>query len=204
MTDTFLDKAYSARDLDETRALYNAWSASYEAELGANGYATPGRCAKALAEFMPDKSKPILDFGCGTGLGGLALKLAGFELIDGQDLSPDMLAEARKKKIYRNLVQAEEGMPLPHEPGDYAAISAIGVIGVGAGPAALFDQLMQGLGSGGKFVFSFNDHTLEDPMFEARIMEWTDCGAAVLLHREHGEHLPGIDMKSTVYVIEKK
>ena len=35
------------------------------------------------------------------------------------------------------------------------------------------------------------------------IHEWTDCGAAILLFAEEGPHLPGIDMKSTVYLIEK-
>ena len=83
MTDKFLDKVYDARTADETRELYDAWSASYEAEVAENGYATPGRCAEALAKHLTDKDAPILDFGCGTGLSGLALKLAGFTTIDG-------------------------------------------------------------------------------------------------------------------------
>ena len=83
MTEKFLDKAYQARDAASTRTLYDDWSASYDAEVSENGYATPKRCAEALASFTQDMSAPILDFGCGTGLSGLALKLAGFEVIDG-------------------------------------------------------------------------------------------------------------------------
>ncbi|OAN71421.1 methyltransferase type 11 [Sulfitobacter sp. EhC04] len=199
----FLDKAYGTKDTAATRRLYDDWAASYDAEIAENGYATPGRCAAALAGFTTDKTVPILDFGCGTGLSGLALKLAGFTVIDGLDLSADMLAEARKKGIYRDLsVVAGTGAP-PIPKGQYSAIAAIGVIGVGAAPIHVLDDLMRALPRGGKCVFSFNDHALQDPVHEARVMEWTDCGAARLLFREHGDHLPGIGVKSNVYVLEK-
>ena len=203
MTDTFLDKAYGARDAASTRKLYDDWAASYEAELGGNGYATPGRCAAALAQFSKDQSGPVLDFGCGTGLSGLALTLAGFTVIDGVDLSADMIAQAADKGCYRTTQQIEAGAPFGHAPGDYAAIAAIGVIGAGAAPIAVFDQLMKGLGRKGLLVFSFNDHALEDPANEARVNEWLDCGAATLLFKKHGPHIPGIDLMANVYVIEK-
>lgn len=203
MTEKFLDKAYGARDAASTRELYDNWAASYEAEVGENGYATPGRCAEALKKYSDDITKPVLDFGCGTGLSGLALKLAGFTTIDGVDLSADMLAQANDKGVYRTLRHIEAGAPLAHIPSDYAAISAIGVIGAGAAPISVFDTLMKGLAKGGLMVFSFNDHALEDRANEARVNEWTDCGAARLLFREHGDHLPGINLKSNVYVIER-
>lgn len=204
MTEKFLDKVYNPRDAGSTQGLYDAWAASYEAEVGENGYATPGRAAAALAKFSTDKSAPLLDFGCGTGLSGLALKLAGFDCIDGIDLSADMLAFAAQKQVYRTTQQIEVGAKLAHKPGDYAAIAAIGVIGAGAAPIGVFDTLMHALDRGGFMVFSFNDHALADPQNEGRINEWTDCGAATLLFREYGDHLPGKGMKSNVYVIEKK
>ena len=145
MTDGFLNKAYGPRDAEATRKLYDDWATSYEAEVRENGYATPGRCAAALALHLKDKKTPILDFGCGTGLSGLALKLAGFEIIDGVDLSADMLKVAESKQLYRTLTQIEADADVPGTPGDYAAIAAIGVIGVGAAPIALFDTLMNGL-----------------------------------------------------------
>ena len=137
MTEKFLDKVYDARDAASTRQLYDEWAATYEAEVAENGYVTPGRCAAALADQMTDLSAPILDFGCGTGLSGLALKTAGFEVIDGVDLSADMLAEARSKGAYRKLSQIEADTPLPHQPSEYAAIAAIGVIGAGAAPISV-------------------------------------------------------------------
>ena len=203
MGDKFLDRVYQARSAEETRALYDDWAASYESEVGENGYATPGRCAAALAKFLKDQTLPVLDFGCGTGLSGLALKLAGFEVIDGLDLSADMLAKAQEKMLYRHLEVIEAGAALPFAPGKYAAIAAIGVIGAGAAPISLLDVLMKGLAKGGLLVMSLNDHALADKKNEARINEWTDCGAARLLFREYGPHLPGLGMKSNVYVIEK-
>lgn len=201
MTDDFLDRVYAARTEDETRAIYDAWAASYEAEVAKNGYATPGRCAAALARHTTDLTTPVLDFGCGTGLSGLALKLAGFTAIDGMDLSAEMLAQAEKKGIYRALTHVASDTRLAS--GTYSNIAAIGVIGAGAAPISLLDTLMHALGRNGRLVFSFNDHTLQDPVHEARISEWTDCGAARLLFRERGEHLPGLNMKSNVYILEK-
>ena len=204
MSDGYLNKVYGARDAQATQQLYDAWSASYEAEITENGYATPARCAAALKQVKTDPTQPILDFGCGTGLSGLALRLAGFDVIDGVDLSPEMLAQARTKDVYRDLKEIAPDAKLDVAPGTYNAIAAIGVIGAGAAPLSTVDMLMNALDTGGKFVFSFNDHALADPAYEARICEWTDCGAASLLFREHGDHLPGIGLKATVYVLEKR
>lgn len=201
MTTDFLSQVYAARNVDETRQVYDDWAASYEAEIAENGYATPGRCAAALVKVQTDLSSPVLDFGCGTGLSGLALRLAGFQTIDGVDISGEMLAQAADKQVYRETRQVPAHHEVPH--GQYRTIAAIGVIGSGAAPISVLDMLMHALGRGGRLVFSFNDHTLEDPVHEARINEWTDCGAARLLLREQGDHLPGIDMNSNVYILEK-
>lgn len=201
MNDTFLDKAYGPLDPAATRQLYDDWADTYEAELGANGYATPARCAEALAKFVDDLSEPVLDFGCGTGLSGTALSEAGFTTIDGQDLSADMLAQANDKGVYRKLMHVEADSEVAQT---YRAIAAIGVIGIGAAPASSIDMLMHSLPKGGHFVFSLNDHALADTSFEARVNEWVDCASATLLMREYGPHLPGLDLQANVYVLEKK
>ncbi|WP_147105653.1 class I SAM-dependent methyltransferase [Tateyamaria sp. syn59] len=197
----FLDKAYRARDASSTRTLYDDWAASYDAEVAENGYATPLRCAEALKAHVDDLAAPVLDFGCGTGLSGLALKRVGFEVIDGVDLSSEMLEGAGTKGVYRKLDRIEAGGALPRT--DYAAMAAIGVIGAGAAPIDVLHLLMRALPRSGKLVFSFNDHALEDPANEGGIAEWTDCGAARLVFKEHGDHLPGIGLKSNVYVLVK-
>ncbi|RKF15267.1 class I SAM-dependent methyltransferase [Roseovarius spongiae] len=203
MTDKFLDKIYGDQSPRETRALYDAWAASYEAEIAENGYATPGRCAAALWEKLPEPDAPILDFGCGTGLSGLALAAAGYRVIDGMDPSADMLERAREKALYRNLDLLDLDAPAPVTPGSHRAIAAIGVIGPGAAPPETLDLLMNALARDALLVFSFNDHALADARHEGRLNQWLDSGAARLLSVEHGDHLPGQDLKSTVYVVEK-
>ncbi|MEM1352619.1 MAG: methyltransferase type 11, partial [Pseudomonadota bacterium] len=42
-----------------------------------------------------------------------------------------------------------------------------------------------------------------DPANEAAVNEWLDCGAAQLLFKENGEHLPGLGLRSNVYVLER-
>jgi predicted TPR repeat methyltransferase len=200
MTKKFLDKAYEAREPAEARTLYDEWSASYETEMSENGYATPARCAAALAEFAPDTSVPLLDFGCGTGLAGLALREAGFKTVDAVDLSTEMVERARAKDIYRTVTQIEADTPMS---GDYTLIAAVGVIGAGAAPLSTLDRLLHALPAGGLLVFSFNDTALENPASIGCLNEWLDCSAARLLFAEHGDHLPARNMGSTVYVVEK-
>ena len=71
-------------------------------------------------------------------------------------------------------------------------------------PATVLDEILSKLPAGGCLVFSVNDHSAEDGTILGRIMALTDCGAAELVFKEYGEHLPGIGLKSTVYVLKKR
>ena len=203
MSEKFLDKAYGLETPEATQDFYNQWAASYDAEIAENGYATPGRIAAALANFQTDMSEPVLDFGCGTGLSGLALRLQGFEAVDGMEPSQDMLTQARSKGVYRKLTQIDVADRKPIPQGAYRLITGCGVLGTGAAPPAVFDTILHALPRGGLFAFSYNDHALADHAYTGKLNEWLDCSAARLLFREHGDHLPGINLKSTVYIIEK-
>jgi predicted TPR repeat methyltransferase len=204
MPDGYLDKAYGLEPGVTTETFYDAWAGGYDSELAENGYATPARCAAALAAAGADKASPVLDFGCGTGLSGLALRAEGFTVIDGWDVSEGMLAQARDKGCYRALMRLDPEAAAPAPEDLYPAAVAAGVIGVGAAPPEAFDGVMAALAPGGLLVLSLNDHALADPVFEARIMEWIDCSAAELLAKEYGDHLPGIELKAMVYTLRKR
>lgn len=200
----FLDRVYDLEDEEKIAGFYDTWSKSYDAEVTENGYATPERCAKALAEAGAAVDAPVLDVGCGTGLSGLAFRRAGFTTLDGLDLSADMLAKAAARPgLYRALTQTTLENPMPVAAGTYESAAAVGVLSPSHAPAAMIDAVLEVLAPGGRFVFSLNDHALEDPGYEARIAEWTDAAAAHVLFREHGPHLPKIDLGSVVYVLQK-
>lgn len=203
MSGKFLKDTYDLKSPQATRTHYEKWAGSYDEELAEHGYATPGRVADALWAHLPEPETPILDFGCGTGLSGVALARAGFRVIEGMDPAPKMLEGARAKGVYRNLTSFEITDPAPLKHGAYKAIAAIGVIGLGAAPPKTFDMLMEALPKGGLLAFSLNDYALADPDYTQRLNDWLDRSDARLLFREHGPHLPGLDLKSDVYIVEK-
>lgn len=198
----FLDSAYDLPDRRATAGFYADWAASYDAEIAENGYATPARCAEALAVHGADPAAPVLDIGCGTGLSGLALRAAGFQAVDGTDFSAEMLAGAERRGVYRRLFQGDLAESLP-APGAYANAVAVGVINPGHAPPETLDAVLAILPAGGLFVFSLNDHALADPSFPERVERLVADGAAELVSSEHGPHLPGIGLGATVYVLRK-
>jgi len=203
MSEGFFKDAYGLDTPEETRAHYQKWAAEYEAEVAAQGYATPTRVAQALRDHVSDTETPVLDYGCGTGLSGQALNAAGFSVIDGMDPTPNMLEIAASKGVYRQVLAFEITDPAPVKQDAYKAIAAIGVISTGGAPPETLDILMKALPRGGFLALSYNDHTLEDPAYTGRLNDWLDTGQARLLFREHGPHLPGLDLNSDVYVLEK-
>ncbi|MBT8416482.1 MAG: methyltransferase domain-containing protein, partial [Silicimonas sp.] len=100
---------WTRHTVDETRDIYANWAESYDQDVTEWGYATPGRIAMALRRSGANPDKPVLDFGCGTGLSGLALKATGFAQIDGTDISPEMIAKAEARGIYQHLWLSDPG-----------------------------------------------------------------------------------------------
>ena len=196
-------QSYSLTSLDHTKALYADWSSNYDEQLSDTGYVTPERCAAALAKFSPHKSAPVLDFGCGTGLSAAALRDAGFTTIDGTDLSAEMIAVAETKQLYRQLWVSEADTSLAFATGTYAAITAVGVFTPGHAPGRVMAQIMDRLAPGGLFVFSFNDHSMADPDLTEALADLIAQPFVALRHDEYGDHLPGIDLKAKIYVLER-
>jgi predicted TPR repeat methyltransferase len=201
MARNFLDSTYDLTDPHDVKAHYDEWAASYDAEITENGYALPRRAAEALASLGLSPDVAILDVGCGTGLSAVAFAKAGFSIFDGVDVSADMMAVAEKRAIYRNLTLTEPGAPLPE--GDYDVIAGVGVLGHGAAPPELIDLMVDALKPGMLLLYSLNDKALADPGYASKVAANKARADLVLRVEEHGDHLPGIDLKSTVYVFEK-
>ena len=199
----FLENIYSVGAGEEMRSYYDDWAKSYDADLIDNDYRTPARCVEALARHLGDKSAPLLDFACGTGMSGLALKQAGFTHIDGTDISQGMLDIAREKGAYRNLWACDPDTPFDDRTKGYAAIVAVGAIGAGAAPISALDDALAALDKGGLLVVSLNDHTLENPAFESKLRDAGKAGSVTILEDAHGPHLPAIGLGAKVYVVRR-
>jgi len=101
------DRVASARSLNSSAdavAVYAQWAATYDDDVfGTLGFTGSERIADLLAAQLSDRRQPILDIGCGTGAVGSHLREHGFDHIDGVDISPEMIAVAMTKDVYRHL-----------------------------------------------------------------------------------------------------
>ena len=204
MSKQFLDRVYEGRSPEESRKLYDEWSPTYDDDMDEHGYTTPARCAAALVGIADSFEEPVLDFGCGTGRSGVHLVESGFRHVDGCDISEAMIKVARNRQIYRQLTVIEPDGSLPFEKGEYQHIAAVGVISVGAASISMMDRLIDMLDDRGTLTFSFNDHTMQNAEYTARVSEFVDTSTVDLLFKERGDHLPGIGLQSTVFVMRKR
>ncbi|MEM7192230.1 MAG: methyltransferase domain-containing protein, partial [Pseudomonadota bacterium] len=208
MTDGYPTNLWTAtRTVKDTQALYTDWAASYDADVIGAGYATPARIAKILSDLLGAEgmSNPLLDFGCGTGLSGVALRAAGFKTVDGCEINPDMIAQLKARPevraAYREIWQADPESFAPG-PGAYDVIACVGVISAGAAPAETLDFVLDQLHVGGIIAFSYNDATREDPAYLAALNRALD-GRAEQVVKNYGPHLPSKNMGSDIYVLRR-
>ena len=202
MAKSYLNDVYDG-GTNDSRELYASWASTYDNEVQKNGYVTPERVANALKDIVTNQSELILDYGCGTGLSGFALQAVGFANIDGLDVSQEMVTLAEKKSIYNKLTVFDPSTKIPVQADQYKIITAIGVIGAGAAPLEVFDNLFSLLPPNGLFAFSFNDHTLSDPNYEEKVDQCLNRGQAIILHKSYGDHLPKAKLKSNIYILKK-
>ena len=202
MAKSYLNDVYDG-GTNDSRELYASWASTYDNEVQKNGYVTPERVAKALKDIVTNQSEVILDYGCGTGLSGSALQAVGFTNIDGLDVSQEMVSLAEKKSIYKKLTVFDPSAKIPVHADQYKIITAIGVIGAGAAPLEVFDNLFSLLPPSGLFAFSFNDHTLSYPNYERKVKQCLSSGQAIILHKSYGNHLPKANLKSNIYILKK-
>lgn len=194
---------WTRHSVEETQQIYADWAESYDKDVAEWGYATPARIAMALRQCGANVEKPVLDFGCGTGLSGVALKSAGFDVIDGTDISPEMLEKAEARQCYRQVWKGEPGGMGHVKRGDYPIVVAAGVVSLGAAPPQTLDMLIDVIGAGGFLAFSFNEATMSDREYTDRLDIAVLAPDIELAFEEEGPHLPGKNMISTVYVLQR-
>lgn len=150
---THLDAAYSSADPDANKSLYRNWADTYDQGFAAKSDYQP---AKLVARAYLDAGGgwPVLDVGCGTGL--VAETFPESAVVDGLDYSPEMLAVADKKGIYRELIEADLNSPLTLTADAYAGFVSAGTFTIGhVGPDAI-PKILELVRPGGTCVLSGN------------------------------------------------
>ena len=148
-----LDEAYSVKTPEDNRRLYAKWAATYESSfVDAKQYRYPKAISEVFNERVPtdaDEVARVVDIGCGTGLTGMYLShLRPHLFIDGLDISPEMLAEARRKQrtdeslVYTNLNECDLTQSITNRFEAYDALICSGTFTHGhLGPDALKNVL---------------------------------------------------------------
>lgn len=120
LEDTIWGAGYGS--IAAVRAAFDRFGPEYHQAIMASG--APAGAARALMPHLHPDAQGI-DFGCGSGVLGIALRDAGLrQPLDGLDLSPVMLGLARETGCYRHLLRANllvpEECPELARPYDFA------------------------------------------------------------------------------------
>jgi len=170
-TDPDLKAAYALETPQDNLRLYADWAKSYDQTFAVDmDYMMPEWVARTYAEVAPD-STPVLDVGAGTGLLAQGLPPHPDREVDALDISPEMLAVAMGKGLYRRAIQADLTQPLPLEDPQYGAVVSSGTFTHGhVGPDAL-DALLRVAQNGGVFVLAINKEHFEARGFAAKLAQ---------------------------------
>lgn len=205
MADLFdAERVYAARSPEELAAEYDRIAESYDAVLvEAHDWRMPEIVAGLVAWLLPRDAR-VLDAACGTGLIGVHLARYGFVAPDGLDLSAGMLAVARRKGVYGDLLCAPLGHRLPYPTGLFDAVTVAGAFTPGHAPARSLDELVRVTRAGGFLVFSLRDD-LEQPDFADAMDRLERDGRWRRLHAGAPfQSLPRVEphVKNRLYVYE--
>lgn len=184
-----LERAYALDSDDKSRALYRDWAETYDQTMlqGLN-YQSPAVVADLLARHCPDHAVAVLDVGCGTGLAGESLAAHGFKVMDGVDVSPEMMQVAARRGVYRQFINADLHATLPMADGSYGAAVGCGIFTHGHVDARCLDELFRVLQPGAPFAFTVKLEVFGSMGFEAKLAALVDNGCIRQVFFTHDRH----------------
>jgi SAM-dependent methyltransferase len=175
-----LQTAYNLHSPDDNARLYADWAETYDAGFAAHmTYRLPQLVADAFIG-----AGPVLDVGAGTGLLGQALHEKGIGPIDGIDISPQMLAVACGKGVYRDLMIADLTQPLTLSLEGYKSVVSSGTFTHGhVGPSPLA-ALIDAAAPDTQFVITINAQVFKTAGFDTLLAHRAAKISQLTLHPE--------------------
>ena len=197
------EKAYDRKDKDEVADLYRQWAETYDDELADKDYVAPARGAAVFAAHVEDRRARVIDIGCGTGLVGRYLAEYGFDTIDGLDLSAEMLARAKAKGVYRNLLQADLTGPVDVDDGAYDAAISVGTFTHNhVGPCGL-DTVLRIVKPGGIASVTVNGDAYVADGYRAKFDALVAEGRCTIVEERDEEYIVAHGTRSRIVVLRK-
>lgn len=181
-----LARARALAGPEEARLLYRDWAETYDADVfGALRVTGSDRIADLLAAALPDRRARVIDLGGGTGHVAERLRRHGFADIDGLDLSPEMLAVALRRGLYRTAIVADLNQPLAIASASYDAAVSAGTFTSGhVGPRAL-GEVCRIVRPGGLIAAVIADAVWRQGGFEAELSRHCAAGRFSILANTH-------------------
>jgi predicted TPR repeat methyltransferase len=139
--------------------IFDNFAESFDAKLSKLHYRAPELVADAVSEQIEKASadRDVLDLGCGTGLCGPLLKPYAKRLI-GVDLSAGMLAKAKTRQIYDQLIQGELSAYLSSQNAACDLIASADTLCYLGELGGVFAASAQALRSNGLLVFTVENN----------------------------------------------
>jgi predicted TPR repeat methyltransferase len=159
-----LENAYKLNTPDDNVAYYRAFAPTYDSDFAVQLGWQYLKLIAAAYHALAVGNVPIADIGCGTGYVAMELAIPPAQ-IDGMDISPEMLALAKDKNLYRNLYEIDLTGSLAKISNKYGAVLSAGTFTHGhLGPEPL-RGLLDIARVGGVFIIGVKQSHFEDKKF---------------------------------------
>ncbi|NND81815.1 MAG: class I SAM-dependent methyltransferase [Gammaproteobacteria bacterium] len=208
------DVISKALDLDGSpeaiRDYYANWAKSYDSDVGGD-HVAPLHMTNVLVDWIA-KNRPdarvaeyqVMDVGCGTGMVGTELVRQGFKIIDGVDLSAEMIEQCADLKIYRQLTADIDINLDSHSQwaGKYDVVTCCGVFTLGhVHPESLLNMLRFAQ-PGGLVITTTRDAYYESTDYQ-RVSDRavSEGRAQLLLHLENAPYTNDSDAHYWLYQV---
>ena len=203
----YLAQARASLNVQDCMTIYDKWAATYNDELRdeAQNYVAPVLVAQVALKSSNNSVKGvILDAGCGTGLVGQALAMAGAKDINGLDLSLAMLTVANQTGAYRSLGQADLTQRIEKADGTYDIVTCVGTFTLGhVGPDPALRELVRVTRRNGIVVATILEEIWVPGGFKAEVESLKAENLVTTVSEELIDYVQGHGDKAVLIVLKK-